>query len=133
MLSPSKSPLVLGSLLLASLTSVDAALYPRANSTTQGSFTPQAFISAPRRSAGLPNEAGTLALYTINTHNFTKHSRSYGTYVLNLVDGTTTQWSNSSALSDTTWLTGNKFVYLQGEDDGSTSILIADATVPGDS
>lgn len=131
MLSTSKSPLALVPLLLAGLTLVDASLYPRSNSTAQGTFTPEAFISAPRRGAGLPNEAGTLAIYSSNTYNFTKASRSYGTYVLNLADGTSTQWTNSSAVSDPNWLTGNKIVYLQGEDDGTTSILVGDVTIPG--
>jgi hypothetical protein len=132
MLFALNSPLAFVPLLLTSLTSVEAVLYKRAtNDTTQGSFTPEAFISAPRRAAGLPNEAGTLAIYSSNTYNFTKASRSYGTYVLNLVDGIPTQWTNSSAVSDPNWLTGNKIVYLQGEDDGTTSILIGDVTVPG--
>ena len=88
-------------------------------------------ISAPRRSAATPNEAGTLAIYSSNTYNFTTHSRSYGTYVLNLKDKKSTLFTNSSAASDVNWLgDGNAIVWLSGEDDGTTTIYVGDATKP---
>lgn len=131
MVSSKTATLALASLLLCSSNAVEAVLYPRNNVTTKGTFTPAAFISAPRRSAGLPNEAGTLAVYSSNTYNFTTAKRTYGTYVLDLVTGSTTQWTNSSAISDVNWLTGNKILYLRSEDDGSTSLLVGDVKVPG--
>jgi len=118
-----KSPLALAGLLLSNLVSVEAA----------GSFTPAAMLSAPRRGAGSPNADGTLTIYSSNTYNFTTASRKYGTYVLNLADNSTTQYTNSSAVSDVVWLgSGNKIAYLQGEDDGSTSILVGDALKPAE-
>lgn len=128
MLSP-KSPLALASLLLSSLASA-SLVEVRENDTKQGTFTPHAFLSAPRRSAGVPNDAGTLALYTSSTFNFTTSKRTYGTYVLNTTDGTSTKWSDA-AISDVSWLEGTNIVFLQGEDDGSTTVQIADAKVPG--
>ena len=116
-----KSPLALAGLLLSSVLSVDGA----------GRFTPAAMISAPRRSTATPNEAGTLAIYSSNTYNFTTHSRSYGTYVLNLKDKKSTLFTNSSAASDVNWLgDGNAIVWLSGEDDGTTTIYVGDATKP---
>lgn len=124
-----KSPLALAGLLLSSILSVDATY--SSNGPKSGTFTPEAMLSAPRRSVGLPNAAGTHAIYSSNTYNFTTASRTYGTYVLNLASGSTTQYTNSSAVSDVSWLgSGNKIVYLQGEDDGSTSIVVGDATKP---
>jgi len=116
-----KSPLALVSLFLSSVLSVNAA----------GSFTPAAMLSAPRRGTAVPNEAGTLALYTSNTYNFTTHKRTYGTYVMDLSDGSSTIYSNSSAVSNAAWLgSGNKIMWLVSEDDGSTSFYVGDATTP---
>lgn len=114
-----KSPLALAGLVLSAVVSVNGA----------GTYTPAAMLSAPRRSVGLPNDAGTLALYTDSTYNFTSHSRKYGAYVLKIADGSVTQWANTSAVSDFNWLgDGTKIAYLQSEDDGSTSLYIGDAT-----
>jgi hypothetical protein len=121
MVNPIKSPLALAGLLLSSILSVNGA----------GTFTPAAMLSAPRRSPATPNEKGTLAIYSDNTYNFTTHGRTYGTYVMNLSDGKSTLLSNSSAVSDVNWLgDGNKIVWLAGEDDGSTSVFVGDASAP---
>lgn len=121
MVQAMKRSLALVGLLLSSILPVNGA----------GTYTPAAMLSAPRRSVGLPNAAGTLALYTDSTYNFTTHSRKYGAYVLKTADGSYTQWSNSSAVSDFNWLGDeNKIAYLQGEDDGTTSIYVGDATKP---
>lgn len=127
-----KSPLALAALLLStSFQAVTYATTVATNGTTTGTFTPAAMLSAPRRGVGLPNEAGTLAIYSSNTYNFTTASRKYGTYVLNLANGSTTQYTNSSAVSDVLWLgSGSKIVYLKGEEDGSTSIVVGDALKP---
>ena len=88
-------------------------------------------LSAPRRGVGLPNAEGTLAIYSSNTYNFTTASRKYGTYVMSLANGSVIQYTNSSAVSDVVWLgSGTKIVYLKGEDDGSTSIVVGDALKP---
>lgn len=115
-----KSPLALTTLLFSSVLSVNAA----------GTFTPAAMLSAPRRGTALPNDAGTLAIYSTNTWNFTTHSRTYGTYVMDLSDGSTTLFTNSSAASDINWLSGNTIVWFSGEDDGTTTVYVGDATKP---
>jgi hypothetical protein len=130
MICSKASSVALASVLLSILQPVVEAT-KFTNETTRGTFTPAAFISAPRRAPALPNPEGTLAIYSTNTYNFTTASRKYGTYVLNLADGSSTQWTNSSAVSDVNWLSGNKILYLQSEDDGSTSIRIGDVTTPG--
>ena len=90
-------------------------------------------LSAPRRGAAVPNVAGTLALYTQTTYSFEKHKRAYGLYVLDLSNGSSWLYSNSSAVSNAVWLgDGNKIVWLVSEDDGTTSFKVGDATAPGE-
>jgi hypothetical protein len=112
-----------GLLLLAAFSGV-------CNAVTK--FTPEAMLSAPRRGTALPNPDGTLAIYSSTTYNFTTHKRSYGTYVMNLKDGSSTLFSNSSAIGEAFWFGGgNSFIWTVSEDDGSTSLKFGDATNPG--
>ena len=121
-----RSPLSLVTLLLSSVLSVNAA-----SNATSGTFTPEAMLSAPRRGAALPNADGTLALYTSTTWNFTTHKRKYALSVKNLSNGTSWLFSNSSAVSNAQWLgNGTTILWLVGEDDGSTTFAIGDATKP---
>ncbi|KAL3426076.1 prolyl oligopeptidase [Phlyctema vagabunda] len=103
-----------------------------ANAASNGTkFTPEAMLSAPRRGAALPNSEGTLALYTTTTWNFTSHKRSYALSVLDLANGSSWLFSNSSAVSNAQWLgDGTTILWLLSEDDGSTSFLVGDATTP---
>lgn len=124
MVAISSSPMALLFLIFVSVFSVDAA----SNSSL---FTPAAMLSAPRRGTALPNAAGTLALYTTTTWNFTTHSRKYGLWVLDLETGTSTLFSNSSAIGEAQWLgEGNGIVWLNYENDGSSTFLVGDATTP---
>jgi hypothetical protein len=110
--------------LLASIFTVHAA----SNSSL---FTPAAMLSAPRRGSALPNAAGTLALYTTSTYNFTTHSRKYGLWVMDLSTGASTLFSNSSAVGEANWLgDGNEIMWLVYEDDGSSTFMVGDATAP---
>ncbi|CAG8959070.1 hypothetical protein HYFRA_00012851 [Hymenoscyphus fraxineus] len=97
-----------------------------------GTFTPEAMLGVSRRSGAIPNAEGTLAIYTANQYNFTTHTRSYEVSVYDLMTGVTTLFSNSSAASNPVWLgEGSKIVWFQSEDDGSTSVLLGDALLPG--
>lgn len=94
-------------------------------------FTPEALISAPRRGTAVPNAAGTLALYTLSEYSFEKHKTARGLYVLDLKNGSSTLFSNSSAVSNAAWLgDGNTIIWLISEDDGTTSFTVGDATKP---
>lgn len=118
-----KSPLALATLLLSSVLSVTAGNVTR--------FTPQEMLSIVRRGTALPNAAGTLALYTTSQHSFKSHKNSYGLWVMDLKNGSSWLFSNSSAVGDANWLgEGNTMVWLVGEDDGSTSFAVGDATTP---
>src|SRR5262249_4153737 len=84
-------------------------------------------LSAPRRSAGIPNSSGTFVAYTQTTYSFVSHSTTSELRVLDVSSG------KSSVLSDTyqgspQWLgDGNYLVWLRGGDDGNTSFVIGDA------
>lgn len=126
MVAVMRSPISLAVLALSSIFSVNAV-----SNTTQ--FTPQAMLSAPRRSSALPNSDGTLALYTSTTWDFATHKRNYALSVLDLSksNGSSTLLSNSSAVSNAQWLgNGTTILWLVSEDDGTTSFAIGDATKP---
>ncbi len=110
-------------LFLSSLLVVNAA------NTTK--FTPEAMLSAPRRGTALPNSEGTLALYTLSTHSFQTHKNAHGLYVMDLSNGSSWLFSNSSAIGEATWLgDGNTILWTVSEDDGTMSLLVGDATEP---
>jgi hypothetical protein len=91
----------------------------------------QLLLRAPRRGTAIPNSKGTLAFYTTSTYNFTTHAHKYGLWVMDLATGSSTLFSNSSAIGDATWFgDGNEIIWTVGEDDGSTSFVVGDATKP---
>lgn len=117
--------------LCSTLLSLTAATYPTTTNTTiTTQFTPEEMLSVSRRGTALPNAAGTLALYTTSQHSFETHSNTHGLWVMNLTNGESWLYTNSSAVSDPNWLDGNMFVWFVGEEDGSTSVVVGDATTP---
>jgi len=97
-------------------------------------FTPEVFLSAPRRSAAVPNATGTLALFTVTEYSFKTHSRSYKIKVLDIKTGQSTVLSEDAACQEPTWLTETEYIYIKscsGKDDaGKTILFVADATDP---
>ncbi|PGG98965.1 hypothetical protein AJ79_08740 [Helicocarpus griseus UAMH5409] len=104
-------------------------------------FTPKVMLSAPRRSAAIPNASGTLLAYTQTTYSFESHSTTSELRVLNVVTGSSVLLTNSYSGSPQ-WLgDGNKLVWLRTEDNGNTSFIVGDGkqsvdpyvagTVPG--
>ncbi|KAI2467739.1 dipeptidyl peptidase [Annulohypoxylon bovei var. microspora] len=93
-------------------------------------FTPEVLLSAPRRSAALPNSTGTLALFTVSQYSFESHSRSYAIKVLDIKTRQSTQLFDNSAYSEPTWISENEFVLLKSGE-STTSLLVADAAKPG--
>ncbi|KAB8303279.1 hypothetical protein EYC80_004721 [Monilinia laxa] len=117
------------SLSVLALLSTGLANAGYTNSTP--TFTPHALLSSPRRGAAIPNAEGTLALYTVATYSFEKHQSSHELRVINLSNGTSWLFSNSSAISNAHWLgDGSKIIWFVSEDDGSTSFVVGDATAP---
>ncbi|KAI7604146.1 hypothetical protein KC346_g11590, partial [Hortaea werneckii] len=88
-------------------------------------FTPEVLLSAPRRSAGVPNPSGTKVLYTTSTYEFQAHKKTIELRVLDIKSGDSHQLAKDDDVSDFNWLDEDTFVCLQSEEDGSTSVYVA--------
>ncbi|KAF3017519.1 hypothetical protein E8E14_012374 [Neopestalotiopsis sp. 37M] len=94
-------------------------------------FTPEVLLSAPRRSAAVPNESGTLALYSVSTYSFDSHSRSGAINVLDIETGHSTTLFTDQAYSEPTWISDSEFLLVKSGEKGSSHLLVADATKHG--
>ncbi|KAI1847336.1 hypothetical protein JX266_006561 [Neoarthrinium moseri] len=94
-------------------------------------FTPEVLLSAPRRSAAVPNGSGTLALFTVSTYSFESHSRTAAIKVLDIKTGNSTTLYEDQAYSEPTWLSDSQFLLVKSGDKGSSHLLVSDATQPG--
>jgi len=91
-------------------------------------FTPKVLLSAPRRSAAIPNADGTLALFTLSTYSFSTHSKSAEIRVLDIKTGQSKLLSDDLNASEPTWVgEKNLVLWLKGGEKGTTSLVLADA------
>ncbi|GJC80087.1 prolyl oligopeptidase [Colletotrichum tofieldiae] len=93
-------------------------------------FTPEVLLSAPRRSAGIPNPAGTKVLYTVSTYSFDSHSKTSQTRVLDVESGHSSLLYEEASYSDATWISDQEILLLRSGDKGTTSLLLGDVTRP---
>ncbi|KAI1107780.1 dipeptidyl peptidase [Jackrogersella minutella] len=93
-------------------------------------FTPEVLLSAPRRSAAVPNSTGTLALFTESKYSFETHVKKAAIKVLDIKTRQSAVLFSNSTYSEPTWVSENEFVFLKSAD-STTSLLVADATKPG--
>lgn len=94
-------------------------------------FTPEVLLSAPRRSAAIPNAAGTLALFTVSTYSFETHEKTSEIRVLDLATGSSKLLSNDSKARSPIWLVENDLVlWVKGGEKGTTELVIGDAANP---
>lgn len=89
-------------------------------------FTPEVLLSAPRRSAGVPNADGTAVLYTTSTYSFDSHTKTTELRCLDVKSKESTLLTNESGISEPAWLAGEKesFVCLKSGDKGSTEVIV---------
>ncbi|KAF4637987.1 hypothetical protein G7Y89_g80 [Cudoniella acicularis] len=91
-------------------------------------FTPEVLLSAPRRSAAIPNADGTLALFSVSTYSFQTHTKSNEIRLLDIKTGQTQLLAGDLGASEPTWLgEGNLVLWLKGGEKGTTELIIADA------
>jgi len=90
-------------------------------------FTPQVLLSAPRRSAGVPNADGSLVLYSVSTYDFDAHKKTNEVRVLNVKSNETTLISSVAGASDQNWLDGTTIILLVPGEKGATKVLVGDA------
>ncbi|KAH8194578.1 hypothetical protein TruAng_011247 [Truncatella angustata] len=103
-------------------------------------FTPEVLLSAPRRSPAVPNESGTLALYSapadhlghsVSTYSFESHSRSGSINLLDIKTGNSTTLYTEQTYSEPTWISETEFLLIKSGEKGSSHLLVADATKTG--
>ena len=88
-------------------------------------LTPQLLLSAPRRSAGIPNPSGTTVLFTTNSYSFQEHSQTTSLQALIVETKDIVEITANQDISHTRWLDDEHFVCLRSETDGTTSFLYA--------
>ena len=85
-------------------------------------FTPEVLLSAPRRSAGLPNSDGSRIIYSLSTYSFSDHKK---TSSIRLLDAETNE---SILVTDKTgdihWLDDDHVLLLTVGKDGATDVVI---------
>lgn len=85
-------------------------------------------LSAPRRSAAVPNPDGTLALYTVATYSFESHKKTAEIKVLNIKNGQSNLVTNDENASEPNWLGHrNELVWLKEGEKGATQLIHGDA------
>lgn len=89
-------------------------------------LTPETLISAPRRSAAVPNADGTLALFTESTHEFGKGTTTE-LRVLSIQSNTSVELTDEEGVHDAHWIPGttDEIVYLKSGDKGITQVIVA--------
>lgn len=91
-------------------------------------------LSAPRRSAAVPNSDGTLALYTVSTYSFESHKKTKEIRVLGIDDGQSTLITNDENATDPHWLgDGNQIIWLKEGEKGHTQLIQGAADSAGES
>ena len=91
-------------------------------------------ISAPRRSAAVPNVQGTLALYTVSTYSFESHKKTTEIRAINIKNGQSTLITNEEKTSEPNWLgSENEVLWLKGNEDGTTELVVGSAEEVGKS
>ncbi|OXV10489.1 hypothetical protein Egran_01751 [Elaphomyces granulatus] len=105
-------------------------------------FTPEVLLSAPRRSAGIPNAGGTHLLYTESTYCFKTHAHTNEIRVLDITTSSSILITGDASASNPQWLGDHdKLVWLKEKENGNTSFIVGDVcgverpytagTVPG--
>ena len=89
-------------------------------------------LSAPRRSAAIPNNAGELAVYTVSTYSFQSHKKTTEIRVLDISNSQSRLVTNEEKTSSPNWLVGNELLWLKSEKN-STKLIIGNADDAGKS
>ncbi|KAI0482832.1 prolyl oligopeptidase [Xylariaceae sp. FL0804] len=96
-------------------------------------FTPEVLLSAPRRSAAVPNCTGKLALYTVSQYSFVSHSKSVAIKLLDIASGESTSLYENPDYTEPTWVSEKEFVFVNNSSDSESacSLCVADVSQPG--
>ncbi|KAK4147911.1 Alpha/Beta hydrolase protein [Dichotomopilus funicola] len=87
-------------------------------------FTPEVLLSAPRRSPGLPNPSGKLALYTVSSYSFEDHKKTSQIRVLDVSSGESSPLIEEPGASEPVWIGEDEVLYLKAGEHGNTSLVV---------
>jgi hypothetical protein len=106
----------------------EVCVFPEPCCPHTDSQTFQVLLSAPRRTAAIPNPDGTLALFNVSTYCFESHSKTSEIRVLDIKTGLSKLMCNDLNASEPTWLEETNLVlWLKGGEKGTTNLVIGDA------
>lgn len=94
-------------------------------------FTPSVLLSAPRRSAGVPDPTGRRVIYTVSSYSFEEHRKTSQIRVLDIRSGETVVLYEDLTYSEPVWVGPDEFLFLKSGDKGTTSLLLGHASRPG--
>ncbi|KAK5107554.1 hypothetical protein LTR62_001042 [Meristemomyces frigidus] len=90
-------------------------------------FTPEQLLSAPRRSAAVPNPTGTKLLFTETSYDLATHKKDISLYLHDVVTGeesTVARNEEGRVYSSFSWTGEWEFVCLRSEEDGTTGLWV---------
>lgn len=95
-------------------------------------LTPEVLLSTWNRGSAVPNDHGTLALYTRGSYSFEDKKFTKQTRVLNISTGNSVTLVDSEKVHDATWIPGtNEIMWLQDGEKGNTDLMIAEGPHSG--
>ena len=80
------------------------------------------FITTPRRSPAVPNDNGSLALYTISTYSLGSPVEGKETRIMDLFTSTSTLFSDDPKTKDVAWLHDEQVLWLREAERGITEM-----------
>jgi hypothetical protein len=87
-------------------------------------FVPEVLLSAPRRSAGIPNSDASKVLYSVSTYSFEERSKTSEIRVLDVESQQTTLVTDDKAASEPVWLDDETVLMLSEGEGGMTSVMV---------
>ncbi|KAF2118469.1 dipeptidyl-peptidase-like protein V precursor [Lophiotrema nucula] len=85
-------------------------------------FTPEVLLSAPRRSAGIPNSSGSKVLHTVSTYSFSDHSKKSELRVLDVESQQTSLVAEDAG--SVAWLGDDTILLLTDSEGGHTDLKV---------
>jgi hypothetical protein len=87
-------------------------------------FVPEVLLSAPRRSAGIPNSDASKVLYSVSTYSFEERAKTSEIRVLCVESQQTTLVTDDKGASEPLWLDDETVLLLSEGEGGMTSVMV---------
>ncbi|KAF1986228.1 dipeptidyl-peptidase-like protein V precursor [Aulographum hederae CBS 113979] len=87
-------------------------------------FTPEVLLSAPRRSAGIPNRDASKILYSVSTYSFAEHKKKSEVRVLDAAARESTLVTGEEGAGEYCWLDGEEVLVCVPGENGETKVVV---------